>query len=334
MATSAGPERVAATAPEQGPLAGLPGSEPQPAPSLRLLLDLIKRRLPALTFLCGLVLGWLVIGWWLWPVEWTNAGPWDLATPFQKRYVALVAADLSRGGDALQAKRDVAGWRPESLSALLTTMEKEAPNDEVRRQLSALQSTLALQDAGAPPLWLALLRQTTVYWSAAVAIVLLTAGVALAVVPPRWVPGLHATQHTEGEGDLLVPGLARGQGPLEPWLEAFEEAAEEASAIVDEPEEQAEEASAQPQEGEKSGARPVERVFLSTPKPENAQKEEEQAEAKGLLADLLGDEENTDRRLDVLSTMIDDVAIGDLVAQARQVLGQLMAAKPYAPHAS
>jgi len=26
----------------------------------------------------GLLVGWLVIGWWLWPVQWTSALPVDL----------------------------------------------------------------------------------------------------------------------------------------------------------------------------------------------------------------------------------------------------------------
>ncbi len=28
-----------------------------------------------LSLLAGLLVGWLVIGWWLWPVQWTGALP-------------------------------------------------------------------------------------------------------------------------------------------------------------------------------------------------------------------------------------------------------------------
>jgi len=324
MGTSAGADPVADGDLDAEALSDLDG---EPAtPPLRLLVDLIKRRAAGLTFVCGLMLGWLVIGWWLWPVQWANSGPWELAAPYQERYVALVAANLDRGGDALQAKRDLAGWRPEALAALLSAMEKEAPDAEARRQLAALQKTLALQDAAEPPLWLALLRQTTVYWSAALAVVLLTAALALAIVPPRWAPRLHGVG-LAAEGDAQSRALGPGRGPLEPWLEAFEEAAEEASAEAEGSEAQDEGGGEQPKDGEKPGGRPVERVFLNAEKApavqEQKEEQEQQDETKGLLADLLGGDEALDHRLEVLSAMIDDVPIDGLAAQAQRVLAQL-----------
>ena len=44
-------------------------------------LGLTRERLPAaliVAFVVGLVTGWWLLGWVLFPVEWTNAGPADL----------------------------------------------------------------------------------------------------------------------------------------------------------------------------------------------------------------------------------------------------------------
>jgi len=318
--------------PAPEPAAGPEGTPRQLAPSLGLFVDLIKSRAVGLAFVGGVVLGWLAIGWWLWPVQWANSGPWDLAAPYQKRYVALVAADLARTGDALQARRDLAGWQPKDLAGLLATTLKEAPSAEARQELTALRNLLALQEAPEPPLWLALLRQTSVYWSAGLAIVLLTAALALAIVPPRWVPALPGAEGMAGRADPEALAMSPGRGPLEPWLEAFEEAAEEASAEGDEEETQGESEEDQPKEREKAEGRPVERVFLHAERPEGRPAEEaekpEKDEASGLLADLLGGEEPLDQRLQVLSTMVEPVASERLAMQAQQVLAQLRRAQP------
>jgi hypothetical protein len=324
MGTTAHVDAAPEWQPEADLLGGLDEAPRQAAPSLRLLVDLIRKRALGLAFVGGVMLGWLAIGWWLWPVQWANSGPWDLAAPYQERYVALVAAQFYRDGDALQARRDLAGWRPEALAAVLSTMMKEAPTGEARQELAALQNALALQDAAEPPLWLALLRQTSVYWSAGLAIVLLTAALALAVVPPRWVPHLAAAEGAEGQAGPQALAAAPGRGPLEPWLEAFEEAAEEVSTAADSTEAQGEEEGEPAQQEGKPAARPVERVFLNAERPEGHPAEKEEKEETGsLLADLLAGEELLDQRLEVLSTMVEDVPVDGLARQARRVLAQL-----------
>ncbi|MCS6843872.1 MAG: hypothetical protein NZ528_06045 [Caldilineales bacterium] len=42
-------------------------------------------------FLAGLLLGWIVLGWWLFPVEWTNATPRDLRPADQQMFLRTVA---------------------------------------------------------------------------------------------------------------------------------------------------------------------------------------------------------------------------------------------------
>ena len=44
-----------------------------------------------IAFAVGLIVGWLALGWWLFPVRGVNAPPADLQTNYKEHYVAMVA---------------------------------------------------------------------------------------------------------------------------------------------------------------------------------------------------------------------------------------------------
>ena len=50
-----------------------------------------------IVFLIGVLVGWFVLGWWLAPVEWTDAAPVDLQPSYRDAHVASVAAAYSTG---------------------------------------------------------------------------------------------------------------------------------------------------------------------------------------------------------------------------------------------
>ncbi|MBL7182982.1 MAG: hypothetical protein ISS50_00870 [Anaerolineae bacterium] len=106
--------------------------------------------LPGLTFVAGLLLGWLVIGWWLWPVQWTNSAPWHLSLGHQRTFIRLVAEDYWLTGNVSQVKATLAGWDDEALANLLATLEAQAPSPEERQRLVALAKALEMPDAVAP----------------------------------------------------------------------------------------------------------------------------------------------------------------------------------------
>ena len=54
-------------------------------------------------FVVGLLIGLVVLGWWLWPVEWTNASAADLRVEFKQDYLRMAIDSYSITGDALQA---------------------------------------------------------------------------------------------------------------------------------------------------------------------------------------------------------------------------------------
>jgi hypothetical protein len=54
-------------------------------------------------FIVGLIIGLVVLGWWLWPVQWTDAGLKDLSMSAKVEYVTTVAESFSATGDIATA---------------------------------------------------------------------------------------------------------------------------------------------------------------------------------------------------------------------------------------
>jgi hypothetical protein len=73
------------------------------------------------TFVVGLILGLVVLGWLVFPVEWTDASPGDLTASSQQEYVQLVADSY-----ALNQNVELARSRLESLGADSTTAVQDA----------------------------------------------------------------------------------------------------------------------------------------------------------------------------------------------------------------
>ena len=161
-----------------------------------------------LGFLVGLLLGWLVIGWWLWPVKWTNSNPWDLRSDHQRTFVRLVAEDYWQTGDIQQARLVVDGWDQEALTNLIAAMANEAPSLEEREHLAALAEALQMPK---PPVvsFTSLLGQEVLLFSALlVAAPLLAAVVYVAYPLVRSQGGARLRGSAPGEG---LPGEALGE---------------------------------------------------------------------------------------------------------------------------
>lgn len=64
-----------------------------------------------IAFVLGLVLGLVVLGWWLWPVQWTNAGPSDLQADHQDTYLQMIADSFALNGNSELALARLAGLK-------------------------------------------------------------------------------------------------------------------------------------------------------------------------------------------------------------------------------
>lgn len=73
----------------------------------------------AIAFVVGLVVGWLALGWWLFPVRWVNAPPADLQPNYKEHYVAMVADSYALNGNLKWAKARVATFQEEELAQIM-----------------------------------------------------------------------------------------------------------------------------------------------------------------------------------------------------------------------
>ena len=73
----------------------------------------------AIALVVGLIVGWLALGWWIFPVHWVNAPPADLQRNYKEHYVAMVADSyhLSRDLDVVRAR--LASFEPEELARIM-----------------------------------------------------------------------------------------------------------------------------------------------------------------------------------------------------------------------
>jgi hypothetical protein len=102
-----------------------------------------------LGFVFGLLIGLIILGWWLWPVQWKDAAPADLAPGYRKTYLETVAriyeidpnVDVNRllGGDS---------WGENQLARDLNQAYEEASDSATRTRLANLGDNLGVEVPG------------------------------------------------------------------------------------------------------------------------------------------------------------------------------------------
>jgi hypothetical protein len=253
-----------------------------------------KRYFLGLTFVGGLLLGWIGIGWWLWPVQWTNSNPWQLSPQYQRTFVSLVAEEYWRTSDVSRAKQALAGWGPTELKALLAAMKNEITDAEKRQQLTALSDALEIPGSETS-LVSSIFGQTGVIVSIILSATLLLGAVVILAAP-------RFRQGTLSPEELLDEGEA-SEASLEELLAGVELEGQ------------------QGQEGQAAGAQEEEEE-----KKEEAEEDQPAEEQGALLGDLLSLFEEEDTSLSVLEIFckgMPDVAMADLIETATTVARHL-----------
>ena len=55
-------------------------------------------------FVVGIIIGLVVLGWWLWPVQWYDASPAELQSGWQDMWLQMAVISYGATGDAASAK--------------------------------------------------------------------------------------------------------------------------------------------------------------------------------------------------------------------------------------
>ncbi len=103
-----------------------------------IILQLIQQRKTLMTLVGGAVLGLLLglaIGWWWWPVEWTNSTPGNLRSDFQSDYITWVAEQYATTNDLewARARLGIEFWKEGQLAETLARLANERGGQEAER---------------------------------------------------------------------------------------------------------------------------------------------------------------------------------------------------------
>jgi hypothetical protein len=125
------------------------------------MLDDVKSQIDRRVIISGVVglvlgclFGWMVLGWTVFPVTWTNADPVDLRPAQKDVYVTLVADSYSVNQDANLARQRLAGFDKAELSDILARLIEEndkAGNAEEKGRLQNLATVMQVAPAGGMP---------------------------------------------------------------------------------------------------------------------------------------------------------------------------------------
>ncbi len=97
----------------------------------------------------GLVIGWFIIGWGLWPVEWTDAAPADLQQAWKEDYLRMAIDSYSLYPDQQKALMRWQGLGADA-EELLAVVE-QAPGPYPETVTNFRQAVGAAAAAGVPP---------------------------------------------------------------------------------------------------------------------------------------------------------------------------------------
>jgi len=99
----------------------------------------------ATIFGLGLLLGWLIIGWVLWPVEYYDTDPPDLRRSQKEVYISLVADSFGLNGDVQLARERLQGFDDEEIQAIISTLlERQGEDLATSQRLRHLAQALGL----------------------------------------------------------------------------------------------------------------------------------------------------------------------------------------------
>jgi hypothetical protein len=96
----------------------------------------------AATFVVGILLGWMLIGWVLWPVDFINGNLAQLAPTYQQDYVRLVAAEYALNPNIDRAAERIGELGPSAGTVISDTLGLSQGEEAIR--VAQLQQVLVL----------------------------------------------------------------------------------------------------------------------------------------------------------------------------------------------
>ncbi|MBI3941477.1 MAG: hypothetical protein HY326_00560 [Chloroflexi bacterium] len=105
----------------------------------------------AFAFVVGAAFGLVVLGWWIFPVQWENATAADLSPQAQREYVSAVAESYMANQDTARALARLSSLDPKQTGQLLQNLAVERESSGLPQDAQQFRR-LATAVASAPPL--------------------------------------------------------------------------------------------------------------------------------------------------------------------------------------
>lgn len=103
-----------------------------------------------LSFVVGFLIGLIIFGWWLLPVQWKDAAPSDLEPGYRDIYLNMVAY-IYETDPGVNYQLMLAGWSDEDLARDLNQAYTNAQDNDSRTRLAGLGAALGIEVTGAVP---------------------------------------------------------------------------------------------------------------------------------------------------------------------------------------
>ncbi len=268
----------------------------------------------AIPFLVGVLTGWLLIGWWLWPVQQVNSAPWLMRAEYQERYLRLVAAYYRCTGDLSGVREALSGWDSEKLTTLL---EQLAAQDAHTGDIMSLAEALSLP-VEKRSIASNMADRDFFLWTILLSASPLVIAIVLALSPLLRDGRFTGGGIPAGQGEFLRNGKKISTPVLGEGFRALD--AELSTLLASESQQETE-----PPAVTSSPSRSVE------PEYESVESEYENQSAEEILADIFGRRKERLDRYAALSAELEDIAAADLVLKARRVLEQIITSNQAPP---
>jgi len=99
----------------------------------------------------GLIIGLPLLGWWVFPVEWYDADPFDLRQQHKEAYIDMLADSYALNTNVALARQRVEGWDPEELGQIIGQLQAQTSAGAKVQRLDKLAAALGVRAEAAPP---------------------------------------------------------------------------------------------------------------------------------------------------------------------------------------
>jgi len=81
----------------------------------------------------GVIIGLPILGWWVFPVEWYDADPFDLRQQHKEAYISMLADSYTLNTNVALARQRVEGWDPKDLGQVIGQLKAKSDRAQVQR---------------------------------------------------------------------------------------------------------------------------------------------------------------------------------------------------------